>query len=95
MKKAIILAAGSGIRLRKYHSQPKCLLKFGNKKITIIQRLYDILKKKNILDIVIVVNFVLGSDSPSESEFLAADLNSDGVLNILDVVILSNLILGI
>ena len=49
----------------------------------------------NILDIVIVVNFVLGSDSPSESEFLAADLNSDGVLNILDVVILSNLILGI
>jgi len=49
----------------------------------------------NILDIVIVVNFVLGSDSPSESEFNAADLNNDGVLNILDVVILSNLILGI
>lgn len=57
MKKAIILAAGSGIRLRKYHSQPKCLLKFGNKKITIIQRLYDILKKKNILDIVIVTGY--------------------------------------
>ena len=48
----------------------------------------------NILDIVLVVNFVLGSDTPSSSEFSAADLNSDGILNILDVVILSNLILG-
>ena len=30
MKKAIILAAGRGMRLRKYHNKPKCLLKFGN-----------------------------------------------------------------
>ena len=47
----------------------------------------------NVLDIVLVVNFILGSDTPSESEFLAADLNGDGTLNILDIVILTNLIL--
>ena len=48
----------------------------------------------NVLDIVLVVNFILGSDTPSASEFSAADLNSDGILNILDVVTLTNLILG-
>ncbi len=48
----------------------------------------------NVLDIVLVVNFILGSDTPDASEFSAADLNDDGILNILDVVILTNLILG-
>jgi hypothetical protein len=48
----------------------------------------------NVLDIVLVVNFILGSDTPSTTELIAADLNSDGILNILDVVILTNLILG-
>ena len=48
----------------------------------------------NILDIVIVANFVLGADSPSSDEYISADLNSDGLLNILDIVTLANLILG-
>jgi PKD repeat protein len=48
----------------------------------------------NILDVVLVVNFVLGSDTPDAWEFSAADLNSDGTLNILDIVALTNLILG-
>ncbi|MBC8256243.1 MAG: C10 family peptidase [Candidatus Marinimicrobia bacterium] len=47
----------------------------------------------NILDIVIVSNFVLGSDTPTASEFSMADMNNDGVLNILDIVTLTNLIL--
>ena len=48
----------------------------------------------NVLDIVLVVNFILGSDTPSASEFSAADLNSDGILNIFDIVTLTILILG-
>lgn len=47
----------------------------------------------NILDIVIVLNYVLGNDTPSSSEFAVADLNGDGTLNILDIVTLTNLIL--
>ena len=48
----------------------------------------------NILDVVLLVNFVLGGDTPSSAEFSAADLNNDNILNILDVVMLTNLILG-
>lgn len=49
----------------------------------------------NILDVVIVVNYVLGNDTPTSAEFAAADLNGDGTLNILDIVILTNLILEV
>jgi len=48
----------------------------------------------NILDIVMMVNFVLGSDNPTNSEFNASDMNDDGVLNVLDIVVLLNLILN-
>ncbi len=47
----------------------------------------------NILDIVLIVNFIIGSDTPTTSEFYSADMNDDGILNILDVVILVNTIL--
>ena len=44
----------------------------------------------NILDVVLLVNIILGSnDFVSE-----ADLNGDGIANILDVVLLVNVILG-
>ena len=48
----------------------------------------------NILDVVMLVNFVLGSDAPTNAEQSAADYNQDGVLNILDVVSTVNIILG-
>ena len=48
----------------------------------------------NVLDIVILINFIIGSESPSNSEFNAADMNDDNVLNVLDIVLLVNLILG-
>ena len=48
----------------------------------------------NILDVVIVVNIVLGLQ-PEENCYLElSDINSDGVLNILDIVLVVNLILG-
>ena len=48
----------------------------------------------NVLDIVILVNFIVGSESPSNSEFNAADMNDDNLLNVLDIVLLVSLILG-
>ena len=37
MKKAIILAAGVGSRIKKYHEKPKALLEFGKNKITLLK----------------------------------------------------------
>ena len=48
----------------------------------------------NVLDVVILTNFILEADTPDSDQFDAGDINSDGVLNILDVVNLVNLILA-
>ena len=48
----------------------------------------------NILDIISLINFILGSEIPTNDEMLLSDLNQDGVINILDVVMLVNLILN-
>ena len=47
----------------------------------------------NILDAVILVNFILGFQIPTDLEFSSSDLNSDGTLNVLDIVQLVNIIL--
>jgi len=47
----------------------------------------------NIQDIIILINFILGTDDPDIGEFNAADINSDGVLNIQDIILVVNLIL--
>ena len=44
----------------------------------------------NILDVVILVNVVLGI----EEENPAGDLNQDGIINVLDIILLVNIILG-
>ena len=48
----------------------------------------------NILDVIIVVNIVLGIDTDDNCQLELSDLNMDGVLNILDIVTIVNLILG-
>jgi len=48
----------------------------------------------DILDVVLLVNFVLESTYPTEIEFSAGDINGDGVLNVLDVVQIVNIILS-
>jgi|FLOH01.1.fsa_nt_gi hypothetical protein len=50
---------------------------------------------KNILDLVIMIDFLLGEVVPSETEFFRSDMNSDGQLTVQDIVILVNLILFI
>ena len=44
----------------------------------------------NLLDIMIVVNIILGS---TENIF-GTDFNQDGLVNVLDIIVLSNLILN-
>ena len=48
----------------------------------------------NILDIVAVINFVLLTTNPNDTQFTASDMNSDGIINVLDIVIIVNLILS-
>ena len=39
----------------------------------------------DITDVILLVNFVLGT-TPTEEQELTADMNQDGILNILDVI---------
>ena len=48
----------------------------------------------DILDVVLIVNIILGALEPSEAQSIAADLNFDGAVNILDVVQIINIILS-
>ena len=48
----------------------------------------------NVLDIVLVVNFVLGVEEPSSSQTDLSDMNNDSIVNILDVISIVNLVLG-
>ena len=48
----------------------------------------------DILDVVLIVNIILGVLEPYEFQFLASDLNQDDVINILDVVQIVNIILS-
>ena len=47
----------------------------------------------NVLDIVLLINFILDLLTPEGNEFSLSDINGDSVLNVLDVVLLVNLIL--
>ena len=48
----------------------------------------------NILDVVMLVNIVLGVLDPTPQQEISADLNADNTINILDVVQLVNMILS-
>ena len=48
----------------------------------------------NILDIVNMLNYILGVDLPTDIQFSSSDMNQDGLLNVLDVVLLVNIILN-
>ena len=48
----------------------------------------------NVQDIVVLLNFILGFDEPTQQQFVNGDMNSDGILNVLDVIRIVNDILG-
>jgi len=48
----------------------------------------------NVLDIISLINFVLGLDMPTSDEMILSDLNEDSIINVLDIVSLVNLILN-
>ena len=45
----------------------------------------------NILDVIALVNMILGEIEPNLS---TSDMNADGIVNVLDITLLLNLILG-
>ncbi len=47
----------------------------------------------DVLDAVLVINFVLAFAEPTSDEYTASDVNTDGVIDILDIVLIINLIL--
>ena len=47
----------------------------------------------NINDIVIMVNFILGT-TPTDEQFITGDMNYDGIINIVDVILVVNEVLG-
>ena len=48
----------------------------------------------NVLDIINLINYILGTIFPEECEYVVSDINSDSNLDILDVVLMVNLIFG-
>ena len=49
----------------------------------------------NVQDIVVLLNFILDFDEPSQQQFINGDMNDDQVLNVLDVIRIVNNILGL
>jgi len=47
----------------------------------------------SILDVILLINIILGNTSSSSYEVIAGDLNQDNILNILDIIALVNIIL--
>ena len=48
----------------------------------------------DVLDIVILVSFILMTDSPTDVEFIASDYNGDGDINVMDIIIIIEYILN-
>jgi len=46
----------------------------------------------NIQDIIIMIGFILGTDTPNNDQIITSDLNNDEEINILDIVIVIDLI---
>ena len=48
----------------------------------------------NVLDIIIVVDFILENQNPTDLEFLLSDMNYDSLIDVLDVLIMIQNVIG-
>ena len=46
----------------------------------------------NVQDIILVINFILEINDPTDVQFLSSDINEDGIINILDIVLIVDII---
>ena len=49
----------------------------------------------DVLDIVALVNIIMGYTDPTSSQIWSADLNNDGQMNIQDIILLVSMILDL
>ena len=47
----------------------------------------------DVLDIVLLINIIMGQYAPSSLDLLLSDLNEDGTINVQDCILLINIIL--
>ena len=49
----------------------------------------------NVVDVVLIINYILGTQVLNNAQLQIADINTDGNINIVDIVALVNLIIGV
>ena len=49
----------------------------------------------DVIDIILIINHIMGTASLNEFQEILADLNNDGIINILDVIQVVNIILEV
>ena len=48
----------------------------------------------DVLDLVVIMNFILGNNELSNIQNYASDINEDQIINIQDIILLINIILN-
>ena len=46
------------------------------------------------MDIIMVINIIIGELIPSDQETCSADSNSDGIINVIDIIAIINTIIS-
>ena len=48
----------------------------------------------DVLDVILVINFIMDISSPNNQESFLSDMNADGYINIQDIILIVNIILS-
>ena len=47
----------------------------------------------NVVDVVLIINYILGTQVLNNAQLQIADINTDGIIDVLDIILIVNLIL--